>query len=113
MIQKNPGPRKPTNRPSRRTIARSHCWATLGASDAIKPITTPGIIAMGLFHTMPAPNPTPKQTRNKMRRDDVEAGLCRLHPLGRPLLDGDLHRLGCGLHFTHWISPVFFALIEC
>src|SRR5215217_5713482 len=47
MIQNRPGPRKPTYLPSRRTTARSHCRATLGACESRNPRISPTTIPAG------------------------------------------------------------------
>src|SRR5438105_15075747 len=64
MIQKSPGPRKPTYRPSRSTTARSHCLAIFGACAARNPRTAPTIAPTGLLVSSVSKRPSASGDKN-------------------------------------------------
>src|SRR5262245_12334940 len=74
MIQNRPGPRSPMHRPSRRTTARSHCWATLGDMARIVPSTAPTMIPQGLLRSRVTATPSPKQTRHRIAEITLRRG---------------------------------------
>ena len=81
-IQKSPGPRRPAYRPSRRTIARSHCWAIRGDWARIMPSTAPTITPQASCRRYDTPPARQAAGQQQEHRDDVrpaELGQVEIH----------------------------------
>ena len=72
--QKRPGPRRPTNRPRRRTTARSHCCAIRGDCMTTAPRTTHATRAYGLPADGQAGEAHPQEDEEERCGEDVHPG---------------------------------------
>src|SRR5262245_21519669 len=108
ITQKSPGPRAPTYRPRRSTMARSHCLATRGESEAIAPRTMPARIQSGSSRNpatrQPATVPAARRiTPNTLTRNSGGSTTTRFR-LKTPELG-----MGLLLHLLLKLSDEFFA----
>ena len=71
-IQNSPGPRSPMNRPSRRTTARSHCFATRAACIRITPTTVITITGIGFPAATVPTSPRAIGAEQDQGRDHVQ-----------------------------------------
>ncbi len=90
--QNSPGPSSPTNRPSRSTTARSHCWAMRGDCITTRPVRTSAtnttMLPVRVKTSQPAAaNPTKMAIATTLRRTTGERGSSERRPSTRGIID--------------------------